>query len=129
MDEYTEIVLEAESVGLVFDAVRNGNAVFVGNNDLSEYIHASHGKPLDSEECLALQTYLGGAEDPRWLAYVECRKQPIRQQREARYKSETDPLFMKACEDYVVGTEDWNTAITAWKTAKNIIREELPYPE
>jgi len=50
-------------------------------------------------------------------------------QRRARYQEETDPLFMRACEDYTMGSEEWNTAINEWKIAKARIREELSYPE
>jgi hypothetical protein len=49
--------------------------------------------------------------------------------RKQRYINETDPLFLKACEDYEIGTEEWNKPITEWKAAKAKIRKEIPYLE
>jgi hypothetical protein len=109
----------------------NGSVEWIGepNEELAALVFASLDKSLSSEECLALQTYLGGAEDPRWIAYVECRKQPIRQQREARYREETDSFRSNIDEFYEVGSEEWAAAMGVWKTAKQGIRDELPYPD
>lgn len=93
---------------------------------------AAHGQPLSSDECVALQAAL---TEEQWLAYIEARKAPIRAMRAERYKSETDALFLKCFEDATV-VEDGDyynckvakTDFDGWKAAKQIIREELPYP-
>jgi hypothetical protein len=98
------------------------------NEPLAQAVFASINKPLDSEECLALQKMLG-PESPEWAAYVECRKQPIRDQRQLRYEKETDPLKMKLDAEYEVGKDEHTEALEAWRAARLKIQEELPYPE
>lgn len=87
---------------------------------------AAHEKALSSDECLALMAEL---TPEQWLAYQDCRKAPIRQQREARYRSECDPLRMKMDEDHDTNSTEWATALLQWKAAKALIRQALPYPE
>lgn len=107
-------------------------------NSLIPLVIAAHEKRLKSDECLALKTALGGETDPRWLAYVDARKAPVKEKREARYRSkETDNLFMKAFEtaegaiDTVISGVSVRLPSTAklqdWENKKLQIRNELPY--
>lgn len=90
---------------------------------LCELVKAAHGKSLTSEAALALQAELSEAE---WLAFVDVRKQPVRQARAARYASECDSLYLKLIEDSVVA--DTTPDLSTWVAAKNAIRAELVYP-
>ena len=92
--------------------------------NLAPLVLAAHEKPLSSDECLALEAEL---TPEQWLAYQECRKAPIKAQREARYRAECDPMRLKLDEDYDIGSENWLTGLAAWKSAKAAIREDLPY--
>ena len=101
-------------------------------NNIAPLVLAAHGQPLSSDECQALQAVL---TEQQWLAYQEARKAPVRAMRAERYKIETDALFLKCFEDATV-VEDGDyynckvakTDFDGWKAAKQIIREELPYP-
>ena len=106
----------------------DGNVSWVGepNESLAALVWAAHEQPLISTECLALQAAI---TNERWLAYVDCRKAPIRAQREQRYRSETDALRLKADGDNEIGSEAWDTAIAAWKLARQAIKDALPYSE
>ena len=97
---------------------------FIRATMLVELVLAAHEQPLSSTEALALQQACSEAE---WLAYTECRKQPIRNARAARYATETDVLRLKMDEDALPDSEQWLAARDAWILAKNTIRNELPY--
>lgn len=111
------------SLGLI---VGDSYEVVTGDAGLIPYIAAAHGKVAGDPEIAAFRDYLG-ASSPKWLAYVEARKLPTREARQARYRDETDALRLKADEDFTIGSEDWLAAVEAWKAAKAAIRAELPY--
>jgi hypothetical protein len=127
---------ELISVGLSISGCdSSGNISWLGepNESLAALVLAAHEQPLTSDECLALQA---AVSEDAWVAYVEARKQPVRALRAARYKNETDAMFLKAFEEST-RTEDGDlyilkvpkTNFDAWTAGKNIIRQELPYPE
>ena len=97
-----------------------------------EAVKNAHGMKLTSDECLALQAAI--TED-QWNSYIAARQAPIKAQRAERYKNETDSLFLKCFEEATV-VEDGDyynckvakTDFDGWKAAKQVIREELPYP-
>jgi hypothetical protein len=121
-----------EVVGVYPTSVGSDGVVYawssIPNEPLAALVFASIDKPLTSPECLALQKMLG-PESPEWAAYVAERDRPIKEQREQRYRSETDPLRMKLDEDFTIGSPEWLAGLEEWKLAKAKIREELPYPE
>jgi hypothetical protein len=96
------------------------------NESLAALVFATIDKSLSSSECLALQAAI---TNEQWLAYIECRKAPTRQQRQSRYTQETDPLKMKADAEYEAGSEEYKKALEGWRAARLKIQEELPYPE
>lgn len=96
---------------------------------------AAHEKALSSDECLALEAEL---TPEQWLAYQDARKAPIRSQRNARYKEETDPMLLSALESAMkIATASNGEIIVAlpeasakeWLAAKDAVRNELPYSE
>lgn len=52
----------------------------------------------------------------------------VRSAREARYRTETDPMLFDAMEAYAQAHPE-EPAFADWLAAKNLIREELPKPE
>lgn len=106
-------------------------------NNLVPLVIAAHEKTLASPEVETLKNALGGDTDPRWIAYVDCRKDPIRKARALRYEAETDSMFLKAFEhtEGAIDTEiDGKLVrvpsaekVEAWESAKAQIRAELPY--
>ena len=93
-------------------------------DNLVALVLAAHEQPLTSDECLALQSAI--SEDA-WLAYQECRKQPVRSQRNARYKELADPVYLKAIEDGLRNNTEPN--YEEWLGIKDGIRLANPYPE
>lgn len=134
-----EISNSLQTLGLCFGGIINDEWVCDGDPELIALAKAAHDQPLASTECIALRDYLGGETDVRWLAYVEARKQPMRDQRQQRYAAETDPMLSKAFE-LAEGAENVeldggksvrvpaSDKMAAWEAAKNAIRAELPYP-
>ena len=94
------------------------------NELLAVLVWAAHEQLLTSTECLALQAAI---TNEQWLAYQDVRKAPIRQQREQRYKTECDSLYLTITENAIKTntTPDYSS----WITAKENIRTELPYEE
>ena len=118
---------ELISVGLNISGCDSSGNVHLNEpdtNNLAPLVLAAHEQPLTSDECLALQAAI---TEEQWLAYCDCRKQPIRAQRAERYKNECDPLYLKITEDAIKAntTPDYSE----WLTLKDTIRSELPYPE
>lgn len=108
---------------------------FVRANLLISMVLNAHGKALTSAECLALQQECSEAE---WLAFTECRKNPIRQQRAALYSQTTDALFMAAMEEsttlFDAVEQVYNVKVDKpkwdeWLAEKENIRTNNPYPE
>jgi hypothetical protein len=91
-------------------------------DNLVALVLVAHEQPLTSDECLALQN---AVSEDTWLAYQECRKQPIRTQREFRYRTEADSLYLKITEDSIKNntTPDYSP----WILLKDTIRTELSY--
>ena len=85
---------------------------------------AAHEKALSSDECLALQQ---SVTELQWANYIAARQAPIKAQREARYRSEADPLYLKLVEEAAIA----NTTIdiSSWLLLKAQIRNELPYSD
>ena len=123
VDFHNELV----SVGLIIagcDGEGNVHLLEPDTNNLAPLVFAAHEQPLTSTECLALQAAIS---ELQWAAYVDCRKQPIRGQREARYRTETDALRMKADEDAF--KNNTTPDLSTWVAAKDQIRIDLPYQE
>jgi hypothetical protein len=91
---------------------------------LLELIVSAHEQLLTSTEALALQAAI---TNEQWLAYQEVRKVPIRQAREARYRTECDSLYLTITENALKAqtTPDYSE----WVALKDSIREDLPYKE
>ena len=60
---------------------------------------------------------------------VEEQNEQIRQQRQARYESESDPLRLDYDEALARGEESAEQLKQDWLASKDKIREELPYIE
>lgn len=60
---------------------------------------------------------------------VEYQNEQIRQQRQARYVAESDPLRLDYDEALARGSEDAEQLKQDWLASKDRIREELPYIE
>ena len=60
---------------------------------------------------------------------VEYQNEQIRQQRQARYEAESDPLRLDYDEALARGEETAEEKKHAWLSSKDKIREELPYIE
>jgi hypothetical protein len=60
---------------------------------------------------------------------VDYKNERIRQQRQARYVSESDPLRLDYDEALAREQEDAEEKKQAWLSSKDKIREELPYVE
>ena len=102
-------------------------------DSIIEAVKNAHGMALSSDECLTLQALLS---EEQWTSYIAARQAPIKAQRAERYKNETDSLFLKCFESAsLVEDGDYynckvaKTDFDGWKAAKQVIREELPYPE
>lgn len=116
---------------------------YVHGNDLDQtlidLVVTALDKPWLSAENLALRDYLGGAKDPRWIAYRNERRRPIEEKRLARFQKLTDSMFLKAFElsegarDVTINQVQYrlplSSKIQAWQDAKAAIRAELKYPD
>jgi hypothetical protein len=123
-----DIFNQLQSVGVKCQQIIDGVPIVVEQDqEIATLVVAAHDKQDGDSEIADLKTHLG-AESDEWVAYVDARKAPIREQRQARYRDETDPMRLKIDEDYTPGSQDWSSALEDWKTAKNQIREDLPYP-
>lgn len=116
---------ELVSVGLSISGCDSSGNVHLNEpdtNNLAPLVLAAHEKPLTSDECIALQAAI---TNEQWLAYGDCRKQPVRVNRAERYKNECDPLYLKITEDALKAntTPDYSE----WLSLKENIRLELPY--
>lgn len=60
---------------------------------------------------------------------VEYQNEQIRQQRQARYQLESDPLKLDYDEALARNSEDLEAIKQEWLSSKDKIREELPYIE
>lgn len=60
---------------------------------------------------------------------VDYQNEQIRQQRQARYVAESDPLRLDYDEALAREQEDADELKTKWLNSKDKIREELPYVE
>jgi len=60
---------------------------------------------------------------------VEYQNEQIRQQRQARYVAESDPIRLDYDEALARGSEDAEQLRQDWLASKDRIREELPYVE
>jgi hypothetical protein len=60
---------------------------------------------------------------------VEYQNEQIRQERQARYVTESDPLHLDYDEALARGSEDAEQLKQDWLASKDRIREELPYIE
>jgi hypothetical protein len=128
-----ELTQELRSVGLPARGMQNGEPFFTEilselQQAIANAVIAAHEKVLGDPEWVALKTLLE-AESAEWLAYVEVRKSPICQQRESRYRNETDTIRMRLDEDFIPNSVEWLAGLEVWKKAKNVIRDELPYPD
>jgi hypothetical protein len=119
---------EIQSVGITCNRITNG-APIVREEDqgLADLVVAAHEKQDGDSEITDLKAHLG-ADSDEWAAYVEARKAPIREERQARYKDGTDPMRFSMDEDHTPGSDDWNVALGEWRAAKQAIKAELPYP-
>lgn len=123
------LITELNAVGLVCTGLTNGIPVIEGatDQDLVDLVVVARDKQDGDQEITDLKDYLGAGSD-EWLAYVTARQAPAKDARQKRYRDETDPMRLKADEDHIIGSDDWDTAIQAWRDAKDQIRLELPYP-
>ena len=60
---------------------------------------------------------------------IEARNEEIRQQRQARYEVESDPIRLDYDEALARGEDTAETLKQEWLASKDKIREELPYIE
>jgi hypothetical protein len=127
--KFEQVINQLSAVGVSCSSFSHKNVPIVAEQDqeITALVVAAHDKQDGDSEIADLKTHLG-AESDEWTAYVEARKTPISEQRQARYRDETDPMRLKIDEDYTPGSQEWNSALEDWKTAKNQIREDLPYP-
>lgn len=58
---------------------------------------------------------------------IEYQNEQIRQQRQARYEAESDPIRLDYDEALARGEESAETLKEEWLASKDKIREELPY--
>lgn len=124
----SDILAEINAVGISCRRIRDGVPdVPEDQQELASLVVAAADKQDGDPEIDALKNALG-AESEEWAAYVETRKAPIREQRQARYKNETDPMYLKIDEDHTPLSVEWEGALQDWRNAKNQIREDLPYP-
>ena len=123
------VILHQEliSAGLTIsgcDSYGNVQLLEPDTNNLVPLVLAAHEQSLTSTEALTLQAAI---TNEQWLAYQDVRKQPIRQQREARYRTECDSLYLTITENALKAqtTPDYST----WLSLKQEIRESLPYED
>lgn len=127
------------AVGIIHDhRIVNGAVQGVQEADrpLETLLLTAIGTISTSAESLALRDALGGASSPKWLAYLEVRKQPQHEARRDRYIRDVLGLLVKLfySATYVdqAGGKIAIFNISALQEAKNKIDEilaELPDPE
>ncbi len=79
---------ELAAAGIVFsgvDSAGNISNLQAGQESLAALIIAARNKILASAECLAVQSALGGASDPRWIAYKAVRQDIVNLRRNVDY--------------------------------------------
>lgn len=132
-------ILIALGVNGIISCDEDGNVYGGDDITLINIVKATRDKPWLSAENIALRDYLGGAEDPRWIAYRNERRRPIEEKRLDRFQKFTDSMFLKAFElsegarDVTINQVQYrlplSSKIQAWQDAKAAIRAELKYPD
>ena len=79
---------------------------------------------MDVEQAYDGNWYLTGYEPQQT---IEEQNEQIRQQRQARYVTESDPLRLDYDEALARGEDTAETLKQEWLASKDKIREELPY--
>lgn len=122
------LIDELKAVGLTCSRIRDGVPdVSEEQKELANLVVAAENKEDGDPDLTALKNHLG-VESDQWAAYVEARKAPISEQRQTKYRAETDPMRLKIDEDYEPGSQEWADALQEWRNAKDLIRADLPYP-
>lgn len=81
---------------------------------------------MDVEQAYDGNWYVSGyAPQPS----IDYQNEQIRQQRQARYETESDPIRLDYDEALARGEESAETLKEEWLASKDKIREELPYVE
>ena len=118
---------ELASIGLFvagFDVEMNVQLLEPDTNNLVPLVLSAHSQPLSSDACQSLKQAI---TTDQWDKYCEARNEPIRQQRNTRYRNETDPMRLSLDDKHEIGSEEWLAGLTNWKAAKQAIRESLSY--
>lgn len=98
----------------------------VGVGTDSEYYESIGMEEMDVEEAYNGSWYLSG-HTPQ--PSVEYQNEQIRQQRQARYEVESDPIRLDYDEALAREEESAEQLKQDWLASKDKIREELPYIE
>jgi len=98
----------------------------VGTGTNSEFYESIGMKELDVEQAYNGRWYLvGHLPQPS----VDEQNEQIRQQRQARYEKESDPIRLDYDEALARGQDNAEQLKQEWLASKDKIREELPYIE
>ena len=93
-------------------------SVALGTNPPSDYVE------MDVEQAYNFNWYVKGyAPQPS----VDEQNEQIRQQRQARFEAESDPIRFDYDEALALGDESAEELKQEWLESKRKIREELPY--
>jgi hypothetical protein len=114
---------ELEAAGVIFSSLNYAGTLQrlqAGQEALAALVIAARDKTLASAECIAVRTALGGASDPRWIAYAAVRQEPIKRQRLERFINEVLPLLLDLHKDTEEETHGQGKKTLAFKDEKLI---------
>lgn len=85
-----------DAVGIQHEGrIVNGIVQGVSDREMESLLLATIDTPSTSAESLALRDALGGASDPRWIAYLAVRQEPTTAARREQYQIQLLAILVK----------------------------------
>ena len=113
----------------MFKALKDGKIIAISETDSEFFLIGKDGVEGDPNHACEDYDKYNGEYILKKDVPVDYQNEQIRQQRQARYVTESDPLRLDYDEALAREQEDAEEKKQAWLASKDKIREELPYIE
>lgn len=111
----------------MYKALKDGKIIAISDTDSEFKLMVKDNVVEDIEHTAEDYEQVNGEYILKQDVPVEYQNEQIRQQRQARYVAESDPLRLDYDEALARGEDDAEEKKLAWLDSKDKIREELPY--
>ena len=113
----------------MYKALKDGKIIAISDTDSTFPCLVCDGYEGDHNHTTADYESVNGEYLLKEEVHVEYQNEQIRQQRQARYESESDPLRLDYDEALAREQDNAEQLKQDWLASKDKIREELPYIE